>query len=107
MKIKWTLLIALAGLFLASCADDDGVTTTGGNNLYIPTDSDTTATASLADLQAGRTLYMNNCNSCHQLYSPDRFSANRWDGILSQMTPRTSMSPDEVALVAKYLKKGK
>lgn len=107
MNKKWSLLIVFAAILLASCSNNEGITTTGGNNLYVPTASDTTATASLADLTAGRTLYMNNCNRCHQLHSPDEFSANRWDGILSVMAPRTSMTSDEVALVGKYLKRGK
>ena len=107
MNKKWSLLIAFAAIFLASCSNYDGLTPSGGNSLYIPTESDTTTTTSLADLTAGRALYMNNCNRCHQLHSPDEFSANRWDGILAQMAPRTNMTSDEIALVAKYVKRGK
>ncbi|MFA9391019.1 MAG: hypothetical protein ACERKD_14515 [Prolixibacteraceae bacterium] len=53
------------------------------------------------------TNIINNCNRCHQLYSPDKLSAKRWEGIIAQMSPKTTMTASEVELVSKYLKKGK
>ena len=74
--------------------------------LYVPTEADTTATASLKDLQAGRTLYINNCGSCHYLYSPDDFSSQSWKSIIPTMAPRTSLSSSQVSQLTKYLTRG-
>jgi hypothetical protein len=76
-------------------------------SLYIPKDSDVTANATLQELQQGRTLYINNCNSCHGLYSPDYYASSQWKNILSIMAPKTGMSTSEIQLVTKYVCKGK
>ena len=73
---------------------------------YIPTSSDTTANATLSELQQGRTLYIANCNKCHGLYSPDNYSPTQWKSILSSMTPNTGMTSSQIQLVTKYVCKG-
>ena len=78
----------------------------GGSSLYTPTSSDVTTTATLAELQQGRTLYMNNCNSCHSLYSPDDYNPAQWKSIISNMGPRTGMSSADILLVTKYVSRG-
>jgi mono/diheme cytochrome c family protein len=74
--------------------------------LYTPTTSDVTTTATLTDLQQGRTLYINNCNSCHSLYSPDDYSAAQWRSIVGNMAPRAGLTSAETALVIKYVTRG-
>jgi cytochrome c5 len=104
MKTRF-LIIALSIVMLAfieSCTKSAADTTT----LYTPTTSDVTANATLAELQQGRTLYVNNCNSCHTLFSPDSYTPNQWKSILSSMAPKTSMSASEVLLVTKYVCRG-
>jgi mono/diheme cytochrome c family protein len=76
-------------------------------DLYAPTSSDATTTATLAELQQGRTLYLNNCGRCHGLYSPDNYSATQWKSIMSSMGPKTSMNSSEITLVTKYVTRGK
>lgn len=76
------------------------------SSLYTPTSSDVTSTATLADLQQGRTLYMNNCGACHSLYSPDDYTPSQWKTIISSMGPRTSMSSSQILLVTKYVSRG-
>jgi mono/diheme cytochrome c family protein len=98
-KIKLVTAV-FAMILLFSCTKTPSV------NLYTPTAADVTATASLAQLQEGRTLYINNCSSCHDLYSPDSFSTSGWTSILSSMAPRTSMNSTQISLVSKYVKKG-
>ena len=78
----------------------------GSSSLYTPITGDVTATATLQDLQQGRTLYMNNCNSCHSLYSPDDYTPAQWRTILPNMTPRTGMTSAEIILVTKYVTRG-
>ena len=77
-----------------------------GDSLYTPTAADVTSTASLSDLQQGRTLYINNCNSCHSLYSPDSYTPTQWKSIISNMGPKTGMSSSEILLVTKYVTRG-
>jgi hypothetical protein len=79
----------------------------GLDNLYTPAASDATATATLGELQQGRTLFINNCGTCHSLYSPDSFSASNWGSILSNMVPRTGLSQSNASLVSKYVTRGK
>lgn len=104
-KIKqYYLLIFSLTLFLlfSGCSKSNST----GSSLYTPTSSDVTSTASLADLQKGRTLYINNCNACHGLYSPDDYTPTQWKSIMGNMGPRTSMSTSDISLVTKYVSHG-
>ncbi len=76
------------------------------SNLYTPTESDVTSNATLDQLQQGRDLYIKHCAECHQLYSPDNFSASSWSSIMSKMAPKTSMNQSQVDLVKKYVTRG-
>lgn len=102
-KIKWYGLLLFAGLFIVSCSKT-GLST---NSLYVPLSSDATATATFDELTQGRTLYINNCNSCHSLYSPDNFTASGWKTIMTSMGPRTGLSSAQLTLITKYLTRGK
>jgi hypothetical protein len=99
-KNKWFFLIMLTGLILGCSKNSTG-------SLYTPTSADATANATLTELQEGRTLYINNCGSCHNLYSPDDYSVTGWKSVMSSMAPRTRMNASEVSLVTKYVTRGK
>jgi len=75
--------------------------------LYVPAATDVTATATLAELQSGYTLYKNSCGACHSLYSPDSYSASNWTSILSSMAPRAGLTSANKTLVYKYVTRGK
>lgn len=79
----------------------------GITSLYTPSGVDVTSTATLQELQQGRTLYINNCNSCHGLYSPDDYTSTQWKNILNSMAPKAGMSASESLLVTKYVSRGK
>ena len=96
------VLLVVALLIAAGCTKKGGDT----SSLYTPTSSDVTANATLAELQQGRSLYIDKCNSCHGLYNPDSNTPSGWRSILSSMAPRTGMSTSEVQLVTKYLTRG-
>jgi hypothetical protein len=105
-KLNFRYLPALfAGLLFISmsCSKSNS----SGSSLYTPTTADVTSTATLTELLQGRTLFINNCNSCHGLYSPDNYTATEWKSIISNMGPRTSMSSSEILLVTKYVTRGK
>jgi mono/diheme cytochrome c family protein len=98
-KLKWffAILILMAAI---SCKKSSTA------SLYTPTSIDATATATLEELQQGRTLYINNCARCHDLYSPDDYSASQWRSIMSSMAPKTRMTSSETTLVTKYVTRG-
>ena len=93
-------------LFLSSlvmsCTKDNKNT----SGLYVPTKADTTANATLQELQQGRVLYIDHCGACHNLYSPDDLSASQWPQVLSSMAPRAGLSNANTLLVEKYLTRG-
>jgi mono/diheme cytochrome c family protein len=91
-------------LFFSSCQKNDVITP---DTIYVPTAADVTSTATLAELQKGRTLFVSKCGACHGLYSPDSFSASSWSGVLSNMIPKTGLSAADAALVKKYVTRGK
>jgi hypothetical protein len=104
MKIKLIIAVIFVLAIMVSCTKTSGST----GDLYVPTSADVTATATLADLQQGRTLYINNCGSCHKLYSPDNFTSTQWkNNIMPSMGPKTSMNSSEKSLVTKYVARGK
>jgi mono/diheme cytochrome c family protein len=88
---------------VVGCAKDS----TNTSALYVPTTADVTANATLEELQQGRALYIDNCGSCHGLYSPDDYSASQWHSIMNSMAPRTHMSAAQISLVTKYVTRGK
>jgi hypothetical protein len=105
-EMNYRCFIGLLGGFLfliMSCSKNNSA----GSSLYTPTTDDVTSTATLTELLQGRTLYINNCNSCHGLYSPDNYTATEWKSIINNMGPRTGMSSSEILLVTKYVTRGK
>ena len=85
-----------------------GCTKKGGDtsSLYTPSSADVTASATLEELQMGRVLYIDKCEACHQLYSPDTYSPSQWRSILNSMAPKAGMSASEEQLVSKYVTRG-
>ncbi len=103
--IKYFYLIVISVvIFLAISSCSKKSTDTSG--LYIPTNADVTTNATLQELEQGRDLYINNCNSCHSLFSPDAYTPVQWKSIMNSMGPRTTMSASEILLVGKYVTRG-
>ena len=99
-----TVLFVFAAFLFAGCSKS---LTNNTDALYVPTTSDVTATATLADLQAGRNVFINNCGRCHNLYNPDSYSAANWKTIVPSMASRAGLSATETAQVTKYVTRGK
>jgi len=59
--------------------------------------------ASLASLEAGRTLYQTRCGECHQLYAPASHTAAQWAKAIPEMAERAKLSEREQALVLAFL----
>ena len=101
--LNLALLVIFITVLIGSCSTN---TTTDTSSLYVPTAANVTANATLLELQQGRSLFIANCNKCHNLYSPDNYSPTQWKNILSNMAPRTGMSQAQIVLVTKYVCKG-
>ncbi len=48
-------------------------------------------------------LYTKTCSACHALHPPKQYTANQWPGILKSMTPRTSLSKEQIEWVKRFL----
>ena len=104
MKYRYILVLSASLLiFISACKKSNNDV----SSLYTPTSADVTSTATLQDLQQGRTLYVNNCRSCHGLYSPDDYSSTQWKSIMNSMGRKTGMSASEILLATKYVSRGK
>jgi hypothetical protein len=104
--MKTNLLISMVFFTVVMMSCTKAPNSTG--DLYVPTSADATANATLTELQQGRILYIDNCGSCHGLYSPDSFTTSKWkNNIMPSMGPETSMNSTEKTLVTKYVTRGK
>lgn len=92
--IKITSLILILILFSCSSA------------LYIPTESQQTASVSLADLQQGRKLYVEKCGSCHSLFLPEKYNKTEWQHWVKLMESKVVINDLEKEKILKYLIKG-
>lgn len=102
-RLQLITVLSLGILLLSSSCKKDAFL---ASVAYVPTSADVTPTATLAQLQQGRTLFVNNCESCHGLPSVDSYTASDWTYILASMVPNTTLSASDAALVAKYVKRG-
>ena len=59
--------------------------------------------ASIAQLKDGYHLYKNKCGSCHYLYRPDKFSAEKWTIEISEMSKKISLDSTQIALITRYI----
>jgi trimethylamine-N-oxide reductase cytochrome c-type subunit TorC len=48
-------------------------------------------------------LYAARCGACHALHAPDELGANAWPGELRTMAKNAGLSPEQDALITKYL----
>ena len=104
---KVILMVATIAMALLIGCNKDSSLNSSSSSLYVPTNSDTTANATLSELQQGRTLYINNCGACHGLHSPDEYSVSSWKSIIPNMAGRTGMTSSQITLVTKYVCRGK
>lgn len=59
--------------------------------------------ASLAELQQGHDLYLNNCGKCHKLHKPDSRTNESWKKVLGYMAPKAKLDQNQSDLIYKYL----
>lgn len=57
-----------------------------------------------ADPELGKTIFANRCGRCHDLPKPEQYTAQRWDGILLSMIPKSRLNEEQGMHVTAYLK---
>lgn len=102
--IRTLKLSAFTAILSTGCSKS---LTTNTESLYVPAAADATSAATLAELQEGRTLFINHCGRCHGLYSPDSYSAASWKSIVPGMASGAGLSTIQALLVSKYVTRGK
>jgi cytochrome c5 len=95
-KAAITSIILIAIIASVSCS----------SALYTPSESQQTASASLAQLQEGRKLYVQKCGSCHTLYLPEKYTKLQWQQFLNEMQQKASIDNLEKEQILKYVSKG-
>ncbi len=103
-SIKTISVVSLCTVILLSCSKNLNTST---DSLYVPTATDVTPNATLADLQAGRTLLINNCGRCHGLYSPDNLTVANWKSIVPMMASRAGLNAAQTTQLIMYVTRGK
>jgi hypothetical protein len=72
--------------------------------LYVPTKLEADhAGVSLDTLVKGREMYIRNCNSCHGLYLPEKFSKIQWGENVERMKKKAKINDDQKEIILKYL----
>ena len=77
------------------------VTVSCGSQLYVPIES--SENISVENLKTGRAFYVKNCASCHPLFIPSQFSAQKWLFNLNEMQVRANIKDAEKNLIYQYL----
>ncbi|BCY28764.1 cytochrome c [Flavobacterium okayamense] len=92
MKTKLLSTIAIAAL-LASCSSSKKtVEATEAKQIKLT-----------PELAEGKTLFENNCGKCHKLFSPDDFTKEEWEPIVSRMQKKAKITDEQRDLVYNYL----
>ncbi|MBI5859089.1 MAG: hypothetical protein HZB42_15755 [Sphingobacteriales bacterium] len=55
------------------------------------------------DLDAGKTIFANQCSRCHGLPEPNKYNTQRWESILKIMIPRARLDRVQEVHVKAYI----
>ena len=93
-KVAIIFIIFIASVLIYQCSPA----------LYMPVSADAERSGTTLDtLLKGRAMYVKNCNSCHNLRPPERFTAAEWEKNLKEMQQKAKISSDEKEFILKYL----
>jgi mono/diheme cytochrome c family protein len=54
-------------------------------------------------LAEGKSIFENSCATCHSLPNPEKYSDEKWVGIMKWMAPKAKLSDEQSALVYNYV----
>jgi hypothetical protein len=95
-KIKKNGFLLLSVIVLFACK----------SALYIPSKETLGENVNLENYKKGRTLYVNNCSSCHALYLPEKYNKKEWIKWVNNMAPKAKITIEQKELILTYLTKG-
>ena len=94
MRYKRNATLLILAAILVSCV----------SSLYMPTQNDAVIkNISLEKLQQGRSLFINNCASCHNLHLPSSYTSTEWTVLLKKMQKRAKIDDLQKEKIAAYL----
>lgn len=100
MKNKIVLIVGLT-VIIYSCASKSNVPTeVAKKEEPKPIEF---ATVLNPELTEGKMLYENNCNKCHELFEPKRFTASQWSPIIYRMQKEAGISDSDREKIYNYL----
>ena len=71
---------------------------------YTPTADDSQRSGITADnLESGRVLFTANCDKCHGLKAPERYTKEKWANVMPRMQKKSKLSGDEGQLILQYV----
>ena len=71
--------------------------------MYVPTAETVSNDQLLQELTVGRKLYIQNCGSCHNLYKPEKYTADKWAHEIDEMKAQAKITDEQATLILKYL----
>ena len=95
MKYK-VIALAILTVIIYSCASKSSVPTTEVKKA-------TVATLLTPELAEGRSLYENNCATCHKLYDAQEFSAEEWKPIVARMQKKAHLEDFQGQKIYNYV----
>ena len=102
MKYK-IIVLAFLALIIYSCASKSSVPNVEVKKVEPVTKVAAVATVLTPELAEGKSLYENNCNKCHELFEPKRFTASQWSPIVYRMQKEAGISDVDREKIYKYL----
>ncbi len=96
MRTKLTLILLTSGMFIAGAVVTVGCTSN--------TSTATTHADSQVAEKSGAQLWSDNCMRCHNLRSPDSYSAAQWEVTVHHMRLRANLTGQEAQKITDFLK---
>ena len=98
--MKKITFVLLAGVVLWGCAKKATPTTTTEAKTAEAPKTETVSTPSLSE---GKITYESKCGRCHGLPETDKYTKDKWVGLVNWMAPKAKLSEIEKANVLAYV----
>ena len=96
--MKNILILAGLALFVVSCGSKKAAPVASAQA------SETAKAVALTpELEAGKSLYENNCAKCHKLFEPKKFTKEEWTPILVKMGKKAKLDDTQMASITNYI----
>jgi mono/diheme cytochrome c family protein len=97
-RVRWALLLVAAAFACTPALPEP-------TSAHVALAQRTEPSASLEDLQRGRTLYLRRCGTCHALRDPNAYDGDEWRAQIERMEKVHSvhLTTEEEADILRYL----